>query len=31
VEATVPYDAIYLTRNVSRDGKGKEVVQWIGL
>jgi signal transduction histidine kinase len=31
VEATVPYDAIYLTRNTSRDVKEKEVVQWIGL
>jgi signal transduction histidine kinase len=31
VEATVPYDAIYLTRNTSGDIKEKEVVQWIGL
>jgi signal transduction histidine kinase len=31
VEATVPYDAIYLTRNRSGDVKEKEVVQWIGL
>jgi signal transduction histidine kinase len=31
VEATVPYDAIYLTRNTRGDVKEKEVVQWIGL
>lgn len=31
VEATVPYDAIYLTRKASEDVKEKEVVQWIGL
>jgi signal transduction histidine kinase len=31
VEAIVPYDAIYLTGNISGDVKDKEVVQWIGL
>jgi signal transduction histidine kinase len=31
VETTVPFDAIYLTRNFRRDVKKEEVVQWIGL
>jgi signal transduction histidine kinase len=31
VEATVPFDGIYLTRNSNRNIKEKEVVQWIGL
>jgi signal transduction histidine kinase len=31
VEATVPFDAIYLTRNSKRNVKEEEVVQWIGL
>jgi signal transduction histidine kinase len=31
VETTVPFDAIYLTRNSSRNVKKEEVVQWIGL
>ena len=31
VEATVPFDAIYLTRNSKRSVKEEEVVQWIGL
>jgi signal transduction histidine kinase len=31
VEANVPFDAIYLTRNSKRNIKEEEVVQWIGL
>ena len=31
VETTVPFDAIYLTRNSNRNVKEEEVVQWIGL
>jgi signal transduction histidine kinase len=31
VEATVPFDAIYLTRDSKRGIKEEEVVQWIGL
>jgi signal transduction histidine kinase len=31
VETTVPFDAIYLTRNSNRNVKKEEVVQWIGL
>lgn len=31
VEATVPFDAIYLTRSAHPETKEKEVVQWIGL
>ena len=31
VETTVPFDAIYLTRNSNRAVKEEEVVQWIGL
>jgi signal transduction histidine kinase len=31
VEATVPFDAVYLIRNSNRNIKEKEVVQWIGL
>ena len=31
VETAVPFDAIYLTRNSSRNVKKEEVVQWIGL
>jgi signal transduction histidine kinase len=31
VEAVVPFDAIYLTRNANREMQEKEVVQWIGL
>lgn len=31
VEATVPFDAIYLGRNSKRNFKEEEVVQWIGL
>jgi signal transduction histidine kinase len=31
VEATVPFDAIYLSRKTSQSTEEKEVVQWIGL
>jgi signal transduction histidine kinase len=31
VETTVPFDAIYVTRNSNRAVKEEEVVQWIGL
>lgn len=31
IEAAIPYDAIYLNRNMSAEVKEKEVVQWIGL
>lgn len=31
VEATVPFDAIYLARMSNRNAKEEEVVQWIGL